>query len=149
MRAIVQRVLNASCEVADRVTGHIDKGLIVYLGIHKDDMDKDLEYLLNKVLNLRIFEDDSGKMNLSVREQGGGLLIISQFTLYGDVSKGFRPNFMDAMPQVPARIIYDKFVKQCIESDIPTVTGVFGAMMSVKYVNDGPVTIIIDSKGPS
>jgi D-aminoacyl-tRNA deacylase len=148
MRVVIQRVKQARVEVAGEVTGVIGLGLLVLLGIAKTDSAKDANYLVDKLVNLRIFPDDAGKMNLSIRESGGGLLLVSQFTLYGDCRKGRRPSFdMAASPPVAAEL-YEYFVKRVRQSGIPVETGVFQALMQVHLVNDGPVTLICDSPPP-
>ncbi|HSH35807.1 D-aminoacyl-tRNA deacylase [Schnuerera sp.] len=146
MRAVIQRVTEASVKVEENIVGKIDKGLLVLLGVGEEDNDKDLEYMVDKVLGLRIFEDDNGKMNLSLLDIGGEILIISQFTLYGDVRKGKRPSFTKSAHPDIAKDIYLKFVEKCKEKGIKTEEGIFGANMDVSLINDGPVTIIIDSK---
>ncbi len=144
MRALVQRVAWAKVEVDESVTGAIDRGLLVYLGAGKGDGDAERAYVLEKVLGLRIFEDDAGKMNLSVMDVGGSLLVVSQFTLYGDVRRGRRPGFDDAMPPAEAEKAYDAFVREARER-IRVETGRFRAHMRVSSLNDGPVTLWIDS----
>ncbi|MCR3956564.1 MAG: D-aminoacyl-tRNA deacylase [Gudongella sp.] len=145
MRAVVQRVTQAKVIVDDENVGEIDKGLLVYLGVGESDTETDLEYMVNKVTGLRIFEDDNGKMNLSIQDIGGEILAISQFTLYGDARKGKRPSFTDAAsPEVGDRL-YERFIARTTEMGIRTESGVFGAHMMVDYVNDGPVTILLDS----
>jgi D-tyrosyl-tRNA(Tyr) deacylase len=144
VRALVQRVAWAKVEVDGTVTGAIDRGLLVYLGAGKGDGDAERAYVLEKVLGLRIFEDDAGKMNLSVVDVGGSLLVVSQFTLYGDVTKGRRPGFDAAMPPVEAEKVYDAFVREARER-IRVETGRFRAHMQVSSLNDGPVTLWIDS----
>ena len=146
MRAVVQRVDSAAVEVEGAMVGSVGKGLLVLLGVEKEDTDRDLEYLLDKVAGLRIFEDEQGKMNLSVADVGGGLLVVSQFTLYGDCSHGRRPYFGNAMEPVSANEMYEKFVAYIKEQGIHTETGEFGADMKVSLTNDGPVTIILESK---
>jgi D-tyrosyl-tRNA(Tyr) deacylase len=148
LRAVVQRVAWAKVEVEGALVGSIERGLLVYLGAGKRDTDKDREWMLNKVLGLRIFENDAGKMDRSVLDVGGALLVVSQFTLYGDVKKGMRPSFDDAMPPAEAETAYDAFV-QAARAKIPVETGKFRADMKVSSLNDGPVTIWIDSeRGP-
>ena len=144
MRALVQRVAWAKVEIAGEVVGAIDRGLLVYLGAGKGDGDAERTYVREKVLGLRIFEDDAGKMNLSVGDVGGALLVVSQFTLYGDVRRGRRPSFDDAMPPAEAERAYDAFVAEARER-IRVETGKFRAHMLVTSLNDGPVTIWIDS----
>ncbi len=145
MRVVIQRVKEARVEVQGQVTGAIGPGLLVLLGIATSDSAEDVEYLVRKVLQLRIFPDDKGKMNRSVLDSGGSLLIVSQFTLYGDCSRGRRPSFDLAASPDKAASLYDYFVKVARESSIHVETGVFQASMQVHLVNDGPVTLICDS----
>jgi D-tyrosyl-tRNA(Tyr) deacylase len=147
MRALVQRVAWAKVEVDGEVTGAIERGLLVYLGAGKGDGDAERRYILGKILGLRIFEDAAGKMNLSVKDVGGALLVVSQFTLYADVRRGRRPGFDDAMPPAEAERAYDAFVAEA-RAEVPTETGRFRAHMRVSSLNDGPVTIWIDSAVP-
>jgi D-tyrosyl-tRNA(Tyr) deacylase len=145
MRVVIQRVKQARFEVDGRVSGAIGPGLLVLLGIAKADSEKDATYLLEKVLQIRIFPDDDGKMNRNVAEAGGSLLVVSQFTLYGDCRKGRRPSFdLAASPQQAARL-YEYFVSAARQGSVPVETGIFQASMQVHLVNDGPVTIICDS----
>ncbi|MGO9709326.1 MAG: D-aminoacyl-tRNA deacylase [Polyangiaceae bacterium] len=144
MRALVQRVAWARVEVDGEVTGAIEQGLLVYLGAGKGDGETERAYVLQKVLGLRIFEDDAGKMNRSVADVGGALLVVSQFTLYGDVRRGRRPSFDDAMPPEDAEKAYDSFVKEA-RLQLRVETGRFRAHMRVTSLNDGPVTLWIDS----
>jgi D-tyrosyl-tRNA(Tyr) deacylase len=144
MRALVQRVAWAKVEVGGETTGAIDKGLLVLLGAGKGDGDAERAYVLEKVLTLRIFEDDAGKMNHSVLDVGGAMLVVSQFTLYGDVRRGRRPSFDDAMPPEEAERAYDAFVREA-RARIRVETGRFRAHMRVSSLNDGPVTLWIDS----
>lgn len=146
MRAVVQRVKASSVIVEDKIVGSINKGLNVLLGISKEDTIEDLKYLKDKILNLRIFEDEEEKMNHSLLDVKGELLIVSQFTLYGDCRKGRRPNFMDALSGDQAKELYETFVGMCKEEGIKVETGVFGAHMEVNIENDGPVTLMLDSK---
>lgn len=145
MRAVVQRVAWAKVEVDGETTGAIDKGLLVYVGAGKGDGDEDRAYVLSKVLGLRIFENAEGKMDQSVVDVGGALLVVSQFTLYGDVRKGRRPSFDGAMPPEEAEKTYEAFVRDARATGIKVETGRFRAMMKVSSMNDGPVTIWIDS----
>lgn len=145
MRAVVQRVAWAKVEVDGETTGAIEKGLLVYLGAGKGDGDDERAYVLSKVLGLRIFENAEGKMDQSVVDVGGALLVVSQFTLYGDVKKGRRPSFDGAMPPEDAEKAYDAFVTDARATGIKVETGRFRAMMKVSSLNDGPVTIWIDS----
>jgi len=144
MRALVQRVSWARVEVDGAITGEIGPGLLVYLGAGKGDGDAERAYILQKVLGLRIFENEQGKMDKSVVDIGGALLVVSQFTLYGDVRKGRRPSFDDAMPPAEAEAAYDAFVREA-RAQIKVETGKFRAMMKVSSLNDGPVTLWIDS----
>lgn len=146
MRAVVQRVKYASVEVDGKRVGSIEKGLLVFLGVERDDGQEDLEYIVDKVAGLRVFEDESGKMNLSVRDVGGAVLAVSQFTLYGDCRKGRRPSFTQAAPPDMAKRYYDLFVEKIGKLNIPIATGIFQAKMEVSLLNDGPVTILLDSK---
>lgn len=145
MRAVVQRVSWAKVEVDGEVTGAIDAGLLVYLGAGKGDEDADRAYVLSKILGLRIFENEEGKMDRSVVDIGGALLVVSQFTLYGDVRKGRRPSFDAAMPPEEAERAYEAFVRDARARGIRVETGRFRAHMKVSSLNDGPVTIWIDS----
>ena len=146
MRAIVQRVSRASVTVQSSVTGEIGPGLLVLLGVGQDDQRSDAEYLAEKIVGLRIFEDDEEKMNRSVIEAGGAILAVSQFTLYGDVRRGKRPSFDTAARPERARDLYEYFVTQVRALGVRCETGVFQAMMEVELVNSGPVTILIDSR---
>lgn len=146
MRAVIQRVNFSSVEVDGKVVGKIEKGLNVLLGITQEDSEEDIKYLRDKIVNLRIFEDEFDKMNKSLKDIKGELLVISQFTLYGDCRKGRRPNFMSALNGEAAEKLYSEFVRQCKEEVEKVETGVFGANMKVSIENDGPVTIIVDSK---
>jgi len=145
MRAVVQRVKRARVNVEDEVVGKIGPGLLVLLGVAKSDTRADADYLATKILGLRIFDDQSGKMNLSVANTRGSILAVSQFTLYGDARKGKRPSFDQAAPPEPAKELYEYFVQKIRESGIACETGRFQAMMQVELVNDGPVTILLDS----
>jgi D-tyrosyl-tRNA(Tyr) deacylase len=132
--------------VSSEVVGKIDAGLLVLLGVAKDDTSADAEYLAAKIVGLRVFEDENGKMNRSLVETGGGVLAVSQFTLYGDVRKGKRPSFDEAAPPQVANELYESFVRKVREAGVSCETGRFQAMMQVELVNDGPVTILLDSK---
>jgi D-aminoacyl-tRNA deacylase len=145
MRAVVQRVSRAKVTVAGEITGEIGPGLLVLLGVGKEDSEASADYLAEKVAGLRIFEDDGGKMNRSVVEVGGAVLVVSQFTLYGDVRKGKRPSFDDAAPPQRARELYEYFVQRLRASGLRCETGRFQEMMAVELVNEGPVTILVDS----
>jgi D-tyrosyl-tRNA(Tyr) deacylase len=147
MRAVVQRVSRAAVRVDGEVVGEIGAGLMVLLGAGKGDGPADVELLADKVVNLRIFEDDAGKMNRSLLEAGGGLLAVSQFTLYGDARRGRRPSFIDALEPAAAEALYQDFVARVRAAGVtPVATGRFGAMMQVELVNEGPVTILLDSQ---
>lgn len=146
MRAVVQRVTSSVVVVDGETIGKIEKGLNVLIGICKDDTLDDLKYIKEKLINLRIFQDEQDKMNLSILDVKGHILAISQFTLYGDCRKGRRPNFMEAMGGEDAKELYDKFVLMLKETGLKVETGKFGADMKVKINNDGPVTILLDSK---
>jgi len=146
MRAVVQRVTTASVEVDGKVVGRIDDGLMVLLGVAPEDQQSDVDYTSDKIVNLRIFEDSDGKMNRSLLETGGAMLVVSQFTLYGDVRRGRRPSFTDAAPPEMANRVYGDFVNRVRSHGVRVETGVFQAMMKVSLVNDGPVTILVDSK---
>ena len=146
VRVIVQRTTQAKVTVDGNVTGQIEHGLMLLVGLTHEDGLKDLEYCAKKVANLRIFEDEAGKMNLSVKDVGGAILSISQFTLYGDCRKGRRPNFMEAEGGDKAKALYERFIDLLKEKNIRVETGEFGAHMKVDIQNDGPVTLILDSK---
>ncbi len=146
MRAVVQRVKQAWVEVQGGRAGTIGKGLLVYLGVAASDQQSDLDYICEKVAGMRIFEDDAGKMNLSLEEAGGSLLVVSQFTLYGDCRKGRRPSFSDAGPPEEAKALYDLAVARWRDSGILVETGIFREKMQVYSINDGPVTLLLDSR---
>ena len=146
MRAVVQRVTNADVKIDGRVNGKIDDGLLVLLGVGNGDTEEDMKYIADKIIKVRIFSDENDKMNLSLEDVGGSMLVISQFTLYGDCSHGRRPYFGNAMEPVSANEMYEKFVAYIREQGIHTETGEFGADMKVSLTNDGPVTIILESK---
>jgi D-aminoacyl-tRNA deacylase len=146
MRAVVQRVSRSTVTVDGKTVGQIGRGILVFLGVEKGDLESDARYLLVKIINLRIFEDDNGKMNRCLSDVGGSLLVVSQFTLLGDVRKGRRPSFVDAEEPKRAEQLYELFMTLAKEGGIPVSGGVFQAMMDVSLVNDGPVTLIIDSK---
>mgnify|MGYP001411244969 FL=1 len=145
MRAVVQRVSQAQVTVDQQVCGAIQQGLLVLLGVHRNDTDKDLLWLVEKIQHLRIFEDEQGLMNRSLADIHGQLLVVSQFTLYGDCRKGRRPSWNEAAPPALAKELYERFLELCRQRDIPTEAGVFQAMMDVSLTNDGPVTILLDS----
>ena len=146
MRALLQRVTEARVKVDHSVTGEIGPGLLVFLGVSKLDTEADADFVAQKVLNLRIFEDENHKMNRSILDTGGGLLVVSQFTLYGDCRKGRRPSFDDAAPAELARALYEYFVAIARRSNLRVETGIFQADMAVSLVNDGPVTLIVESR---
>jgi D-tyrosyl-tRNA(Tyr) deacylase len=146
MRAVVQRVSRAKVTVAREITGEIGRGMLVLLGVGHEDTEAGAEYLADKIVGLRIFEDDAGKMNRSVAEVGGAVLAVSQFTLYGDVRRGKRPSFDDAARPEMARTLYERFVSRVRASGLRCETGRFQEMMEVELVNDGPVTILLDSE---
>ncbi len=146
MRAVVQRVTRASVKVHDQIIGEIDRGLLVLVGITHTDDDLDADYLVEKIVNLRIFDDIDGKMNLSLIDMDGGLLAVSQFTLYGDTRRGRRPSFIQAMPGEGSLQIFEYFVAKAREVFPKLAVGQFGAHMNIDLVNDGPVTIILDSE---
>lgn len=145
MRAVVQRVSRASVTVEGEIVGKIDQGLLVLLGVSNKDSETDVRYCVDKIVNLRIFEDSEGKMNMSLLDTAGGLLVVSQFTLYGDTRRGRRPSFIDAAAPNDANRLYESFVAAARTQITKVETGRFQAMMDVELVNDGPVTIMIDS----
>jgi D-aminoacyl-tRNA deacylase len=145
MRAVVQRVTRARVTVGDNVAGEIGRGLLVLLGVSREDTEADADYLADKIAGLRVFEDDSGKMNWAVGEVEASMLVVSQFTLYGDVRRGKRPSFDAAAPPEKARTLYEYFVARIRAAGLPCKTGEFQEMMQVELVNDGPVTILLDS----
>jgi D-tyrosyl-tRNA(Tyr) deacylase len=146
MRAVVQRVTSARVTVGDRVTGEIGPGLLVLLGVEGGDGPADVQYIAAKTRDLRIFADEAGKMNLSVLDRQGGVLVVSQFTLSGDARNGRRPSFASAAPPQIARALYEDVVRELTASGLRVETGEFQAMMHVALVNDGPVTILLDSR---
>jgi D-aminoacyl-tRNA deacylase len=146
MRAVVQRVTRASVTVDGQTVGEIGNGLVVLLGIAHDDMREDADYLASKIVSLRIFDDSDGKMNLSVKDIEGSLLVVSQFTLYGDVRRGLRPSWSDAAPPEIAEPLYDYFLESSRKLIARVAAGSFRKMMQVELVNDGPVTIMLDSR---
>jgi len=146
MRAVVQRVSRAKVTVDGNVTGEIAHGSLVLLGVSVGDKESDADYLVDKIVNLRIIEDASGKMNLSLADNGGGMLVVSQFTLYGDTRHGRRPSYIDAARPEEAKRLYEYFVTQARKHVDQVETGIFQAMMDVEIVNEGPVTIILDSE---
>ncbi|MFB3882565.1 MAG: D-aminoacyl-tRNA deacylase [Armatimonadota bacterium] len=146
MRAVVQRVSSAHVEVEGKTTGSIDRGLLALLGVGQGDGEKQAAWLAEKIAGLRIFEDEAGKMNLSVQDVGGSVLVVSQFTLYGDCRRGRRPSFTEAAPPDLADRLYQVFVTHLRALSVPVETGVFQAHMNVHLVNDGPVTIWLDTE---
>jgi len=146
MKAVIQRVKKASVKVENRIHASISKGLLVFLGVGKGDNESDVEYLVRKIINLRIFENEFGKFDFSVKDINGKMLVVSQFTLYADCKKGNRPSFENAETPEIAKMLYEKFVEKIKENGIKVGTGVFGAKMEVELVNDGPVTIILESR---
>jgi len=145
MRAVIQRVSHAAVTVAGQTTGEIQQGLLVLLGVEANDTEQDLAYVLKKTLNLRIFDDPAGKMNLSLTEVAGKLLVVSQFTLLGDVRRGNRPSFIQAAQPSLANSMYQEFITRARHAGFEVETGIFQASMQVNLTNDGPVTILIDS----
>lgn len=146
MRAVVQRVGRASVSVDGKIVGQIESGLLVFVGVGQGDTQQDADYIATKILGMRIFQDDTGKMNLDVTQIGGSVLIVSQFTLFGDVRKGKRPDFtMAALPE-DAKGLIEQIIQRINKADIPVQTGIFGAHMVVDIENDGPVTIMLDSR---
>jgi D-tyrosyl-tRNA(Tyr) deacylase len=147
MKAVIQRVANAQVTVDEKIVGKIEKGLLILLGIGKDDSDEDIDYLVRKIIHLRIFNDTDSKMNLSLKDIDGDVLIISQFTLFADTKKGNRPSYIQAAQPIIAKNLYEKFLHDFEkEFDKKIQEGIFGADMKVELLNDGPVTILIDSK---
>lgn len=146
MRAVIQRVKSASVAVNGQVVGKIGAGLLVLLGVSREDTEADANYLLDKTVNLRIFADEEGKMNRSVLDSNGALLVVSQFTLYGDARKGRRPSYIEAAEPQRANFLYEYWVAEARKSGLIVETGVFQAMMEVALINDGPVTILLDSR---
>jgi len=144
--AVVQRAKEASVWVSDKEVSKIGKGILLLVGISKGDSEKDVNYITNKVVNLRIFSDENGNLNLSLIEIKGEILVVSQFTLLGDTKKGRRPSFSNAMQPEKAKAFYNELINQFKEYKIPVKEGVFGAMMGVKLINDGPVTLIVNSR---
>lgn len=146
MRAVVQRVSRARVSVGDEVTGEIGPGILLLLGVSNKDAEADASYLLDKTLNLRVFDDADGRMNLSLLDTGGGLLVVSQFTLYGDTRKGRRPSYIDAARPEDANRLYEFFISEAKKRLSNVESGRFQAMMEVELVNDGPVTLLLDSE---
>ena len=146
MKAVLQRVASASVDINDKTIGSIDKGLLVLLGVEKDDSISDLDYLVKKTINLRIFNDNLNNMNLSVQDISGGVLVVSQFTLCANTRRGRRPSFIDAAHPKIAESLYLEFCDRLKKKNISTQTGKFGGMMKINLINDGPVTFILDSQ---
>jgi D-tyrosyl-tRNA(Tyr) deacylase len=146
MRAVVQRVRHARVDVAGDIVGEIAEGFLVLLGVARDDAIADADYLAEKIINLRVFNDEQGKMNRSLLDAGGAMLVVSQFTLYGDTRRGRRPSYIEAAEPETANTLYQYFVERARAQGIKVETGVFQAMMQVSLVNDGPVTILLDSR---
>jgi len=146
MKAVIQRVKSAQVDVDGRSTGKIGGGLLVFIGVGKGDNESDISFMASKIPELRIFEDASGKFNLSLKEINGEMLIVSQFTLYGDCKKGRRPSFTEAEEPTSAKILYERLITRLKEQGIPIQTGEFQAKMEVHLVNDGPVTLLLDSR---
>jgi D-tyrosyl-tRNA(Tyr) deacylase len=149
MRAVLQRVSEAEVSVDGRVIGSIGRGFVVLLGIAKDDTEKDAAYIADKTLGLRVFADEAGKMNLALKQVGGELLVVSQFTLLADTESGRRPSFIRAAPPEDAKRLYEHFLSLVRNGGVKVETGEFGAMMAVSLINDGPVTIVLDSRKPN
>jgi D-aminoacyl-tRNA deacylase len=149
MRALLQRSRHSRVLVEGRVQGEIPRGLVVFLGVGRGDTRADLEYLAEKIINLRIFEDEAGKMNLDIRQAGGEVLVVSQFTLYGDCRKGRRPGFTAAAAPEEAERLYEEFCRFLEQAGLKVATGEFGASMQVEITNDGPVTLMLESPGPA
>ena len=146
MRCVIQRVKKASVEVGEEMVGRIGAGLLVFLGIGAHDQDKDVSWMAEKILGLRIFEDEEGKMNKSVQDVGGEILLVSQFTLYGDCRKGKRPSFSEAASPQTGKVIYEQMIDVLKASGLKMETGIFQAHMEVSLCNDGPVTMLLDSE---
>ncbi|GAB3050411.1 D-aminoacyl-tRNA deacylase [Virgibacillus ainsalahensis] len=146
MKTVIQRAKNGCVNVNEKTVGEIENGLVVLLGVTHEDTIEDVKYLINKIIHLRIFEDENEKMNLSLEDVAGSILSISQFTLYGDTRKGRRPNFMQAAKPAHAKELYEKFNQLLIDKGVNVQTGEFGEMMDVQFTNAGPVTLILDSR---
>ena len=146
MKVVIQRVSNANVKVDGKVVGEIENGLLLLVGVTHEDTSYDVDYLVKKITNMRIFEDENGKMNISLLQKGYGILSISQFTLFAQTERGNRPGFSEAARPEHAKTLYEEFNDKIRKENVKVETGIFGAMMDVSLVNDGPVTIIIDSK---
>ena len=146
MRAVIQRVKHCKVTVDNKSTGEIDSGILIFLGVGTEDKKEDADYLVDKIINLRIFEDEEGRMNLSALELYKEIMVVSQFTLFGDCRKGRRPGFFSAAPPDEAKKLYKYFLDRISETELKIASGEFQAMMNVELINDGPVTLLIDSK---
>ncbi len=146
MRILVQRVLSSEVEVKGKIVGKSGHGLLLFVGFTEGDSSKEIDYMVDKVINLRIFDDENGVMNKSLLDISGSILSISQFTLYADASKGRRPSYIGALKSDKASILYDEFNKKLKETKVPTETGIFGAEMKVSLINDGPITIMLEKE---
>ena len=146
MKVVIQRVLSASVSANDKQISSINQGLLILLGVLKEDTSEDLDYLVNKTIGLRVFSDKNANINLSIKDVGGDVLVVSQFTLCADTRKGLRPNFINAASPEMANNVYQQYCDKLREANISVLTGQFGAMMEVKLINDGPVTIMLDSR---
>ncbi|HEU64722.1 MAG: D-aminoacyl-tRNA deacylase [Candidatus Anoxychlamydiales bacterium] len=144
MRAVIQRVKEAKVEVDQKIVGQINQGILVLFGCHKDDIDNQIDYLVDKIVNMRIFSDEDDKMNLSIKDISGDILVVSQFTLLADTKKGRRPSFINSMEPKKANEFYEKFISKLKENIKKVQTGIFGAKMQIFLINDGPVTFILD-----
>ncbi|MFK4997600.1 D-aminoacyl-tRNA deacylase [Bacillus sp. N9] len=144
MRVVLQRCKKANVTVEEKEVGHIEQGFVLLVGITHEDTEAECEWIAEKIVNLRVFEDEEGKMNRSLLEVGGAILSISQFTLYGDCTKGRRPNFMGAAKPDHAEVLYNRFNEMLVNKGVHVETGIFGAMMDVSLVNDGPVTLMLE-----
>ncbi len=147
MRAVLQRARRACVRVDTQIVGEIESGLLVFLGVGRADTTKEADFLAEKISRLRMFQDTEGKMNLSLLDTGGAMLVVSQFTLHGDCRKGRRPGFAAAAPPEQAELLYERFIDRVGELGVSVATGRFGAMMEVEIVNDGPVTLLLDTAG--
>lgn len=145
MRLVIQRVINAKVEVTNNIIGSINNGFLVLLGVGPEDTEKNADFLVQKLINLRIFKDEQGKMNLNIKDVGGEILVVSQFTLYADCRKGNRPNFLNAASPEKANKLYEYFVNEIKKTGIKVETGSFGEYMQVSLLNDGPVTILLEN----
>jgi len=146
MRALVQRITYSTLKVDGEIIAKTGKGLIVYLGVKKGDSEEEVEYVAKKVAGLRVFEDEDGKMNLSVKDVGGEILAVSQFTLYGDTKKGFRPSFFEAEEPNSANALFELFKEKLNANNVSVKSGIFGADMKIEYLNDGPVSVIVEKE---